>query len=99
MMLAGLRSLLFVPAHRHDLADAIILDLEDGLPAAEKVAGRAALSRLAEVMARQGLPVIVRPNPLSAGGDADIPAAVATGAAALMIPKVEHSATAIGSID
>ena len=91
------RSILFVPGHRPDRfakalatgADAVVIDLEDAVPAAEKQAARAAA--LARPAAPAGIALGIRMNPLpTADGIADLAALL--GAAApdfLMLPKVE----------
>jgi citrate lyase beta subunit len=91
------RSILFVPGHRPDRfakalatgADAVVIDLEDAVPAAEKPAARAAA--LARPAAPAGIALGIRMNPLpTADGIADLAALL--GAAApdfLMLPKVE----------
>lgn len=103
------RSLLFVPANkptwvakalRHDL-DALILDLEDAVPADDKATARAGLAdAVAEV--RETAPhvgVIIRPNAWStAEAPADLEAAVLAGADALLVPKVDDLA-AVRSLD
>lgn len=91
------RSLLYVPAHAERFiarahergADAIILDLEDAVPEADKDSAR---DRLAETVARvgqAGAQVFVR---LNAGGRraADAAAATAAGAAGLVLAKAER---------
>jgi citrate lyase subunit beta/citryl-CoA lyase len=92
------RSLLFMPASRPDFvakahlrgADAIILDLEDGVAAKDKAAARAALARMHADLTAQGLPVWVRVNALDHGGreDLDVIAALPE-APIVMLPKVE----------
>lgn len=73
-----LRSLLFVPGHRHDMipkaagsgADAIILDLEDAVAPGEKPAGRRIVAESLDgalAGASQGLAVFVRVNGLDSG--------------------------------
>lgn len=91
------RSILFVAGHRPDRfakalatgADAVVIDLEDAVPPAEKPAARAAA--LARPAAPTGIALGIRMNPLpTADGIADL--AGLLGAAApdfLMLPKVE----------
>ena len=63
-----IRSLLYVPANQprfiakaHERgADAIILDLEDAVPAGEKDAARAALAEAVPAVGRNGAKVFVR---------------------------------------
>lgn len=90
------RSLLYVPANndrylhgagRYD-ADAIILDLEDSIAAAEKAAARAVLPSAIAMMNGQGFDVVVRVN---SGVVEDIEAAVAAMAFAIDLPKVTNA--------
>jgi len=90
-----LRSALFVPANRGDYrdraiesgADAVILDLEDAVPAPERGAARAALPDW--FTGAGGPAVCVRINALADGCLADdLEAAVQPGLVAVMIPKV-----------
>lgn len=90
------RSLLYVPANvprfvdrAHERgADAIILDLEDSVPMAEKAAARAALAEAAVKVARNGAQVLVRINQPLALAVPDIEAAMAARVTGLMITKV-----------
>ncbi len=92
------RSLLFIPASRPDFvakahlrgADAIILDLEDGVAAADKGAARSALASIQADLLSQGQAVWVRINALDQGGaeDLDVIAELAQ-APTVMLPKVE----------
>jgi (S)-citramalyl-CoA lyase len=94
------RSILFVPGHRPDRfakalatgADAVVIDLEDAVPPAEKSAARQAV--LARPAAPAGVALGVRMNALpSPEGIADLAALI--GAAApdfLLLPKVEAAA-------
>lgn len=103
------RSLLFVPANkpswvakalRNDL-DALILDLEDAVPGAEKATARRGLAdAVAEVRATAPhVGVVVRPNAWTTPeGPADLEAAVHAGADALLVPKVDDLA-AIRTLD
>ncbi len=89
------RSLLYVPANvprfverAHERgADAIILDLEDSVPPAQKAEARAALAEAAGKVARNGAGVLVRINQPLALAVPDIEAAIAAGVAGLMITK------------
>ena len=97
----ALRSLLFVPGDRPERfdkaaasgADALILDLEDSVSAANKAAARAAIAaRLADPAAR--LPIFVRVNPLDGpfvGGDLAALAGLCPDG--LMLPKAEGAAS------
>jgi citrate lyase subunit beta / citryl-CoA lyase len=93
------RSMLFVPvtvtkfvaraAERG--ADALILDLEDSVPAAEKPRGRALLQEAAATVAQKGADVVVRINRPWRMALADIEAAVSPRVQALMLTKVESA--------
>jgi len=81
---AGLRSLLFVPGGRADMiakvgrasADAVVLDLEDAVAAADKDAARATVVKALETLeVRDGTLVLVRVNvPGGPWFDADLAA-------------------------
>ena len=93
------RSILFVPGNRPDWIDkapkygpdALILDLEDAVPIAEKAKARktvrAGIGRLHE----RGVPIVVRVNGVNTGLTAeDIEAVVTAGLVAVAIPKLER---------
>ncbi len=93
------RSMLFVPGHKASWADkavaagadAVILDLEDSVPAGDKAEARstvrATIQRLHEGGVRSD--VWVRPNSLSSGlFGADVEAVLTPGLAGLFLPKV-----------
>ncbi|WP_333735888.1 HpcH/HpaI aldolase/citrate lyase family protein [Streptomyces sp. IBSBF 2806] len=98
-----LRSLLFVPGTRTDWlpkaraagADAAVLDLEDAVPAADKLAARA---QVADAIARaaaepadrvEGMALFVRVNPLDGwAGAEELRAVVRPGLAGIVLPKV-----------
>ena len=90
------KSLLFVPASRLDMAahahergaDAVILDLEDGVAAADRPAARAALNSLLAGLERNGVPALVRINSLESGGVLDIEALANRFTPPLLLPKV-----------
>jgi len=89
-----LRSLLYVPAHSarfiaraHERgADAIVLDLEDAVPEAEKSAARDKLAATIASVTRNGAAAFVRINAGTRQRD-DAVAAVRAGADGLFIPK------------
>lgn len=89
-----LRSLLYVPAHSERFiskahergADAIILDLEDAVPEAEKSAARDALGGTIASVTRNGAAAFVRVNAGARQGE-DALAACRAGAHGLFIPK------------
>lgn len=95
-----LRTLLFVPANQPRLldkaptlpADALLLDLEDAVPLAEKDAARRAVQAYVPTIA--GKPVWVRVNGVASGQlAADLDALVGVrGLAGLMLPKPEAPA-------
>lgn len=91
-----LRSFLYVPAHSERFlakahergADAIILDLEDAVPEADKDRARHALADAANSVSRNGAKVFVRVN----SGErrrADAEAATRAGATGLVLAKAE----------
>ncbi len=94
----GHRSLLFVPGHRESMlakasdlgADAIVFDLEDSVPPAEKSAAR---DRVAGTLARwpaDGPAPFVRIRPPSTGGLADDIRVILTHpSAGAIVPKVD----------
>ena len=90
------RSLLFVPASRLDMAerahelgaDAIILDLEDGVAQANRPAARNTLGSLLAELQRKGIQTLVRINSLEDGGALDIKAIPDAFSPPLLLPKV-----------
>ena len=90
----ALRSMIFIPGHRHDLlpkavrsgADAVIVDLEDAVAPGEKPKARAGLAELPDA----AIPLYVRTN----GPDTemfwdDVVATGRAGVAGLVVPKAE----------
>lgn len=98
--IAQQRSWLFGPAHDAAAfdamcacpADALILDLEDFTPPPARAQARHDLA--ARVAAGQGAGKLmaVRINPLEAGGNADLAAAMGAGAAVIALPMAETAA-------
>jgi citrate lyase subunit beta/citryl-CoA lyase len=96
------RSFLFVPGNRPERfekavragADAVILDLEDAVPAAEKDSARDAIRTQWPALAALGLPLLVRINADGrAAFDADVALLAALpGLAGVMLPKAESAA-------
>jgi citrate lyase subunit beta/citryl-CoA lyase len=93
------RSALYVPsnvprfidgAHRRG-ADAIIVDLEDSVPLAERPAARRDLQATAENVARGGADVIVRINRPWRQAMLDLEAAIGPRVAALAVTKVDSA--------
>ncbi len=93
------RSLLFVPVIAKRFvdgaasrgADAIILDLEDSVPPAEKPRARTLLQEAAEIVSRGGADVLVRINRPLRLAIADIEAAISPRVHALALPKVDSA--------
>jgi len=91
------RSILFVPAHVQKYwakaaaseADAVQLDLEDSVPEGLKQAAREALPQAVPLLRQQGKAVLVRINRALPLAVADLQAAVACGADAISLTKVE----------
>lgn len=93
------RSILFVPGNRPDWIDkapqygpdALILDLEDAVPVAEKAEARAVVRAGIERSRARGVPIVVRVNGLNTGltGE-DVEAVVTAGLVAIAIPKLER---------
>jgi len=94
------RSLLYVPANNRRFidkahtrgADAVILDLEDSVPAAERDKARAMLRESAETAGQRGADVVVRVNRPDAEAMRDLDAAVIPEVTALMLPKCDDAA-------
>lgn len=100
--LADARSFLFVPGNRPERfekavrsgADAIVLDLEDAVPPAEKAAARDAVARRWDQLRALGTALVVRINPLEhALGQEDLAfLSQLTDVTAVMVPKAESAA-------
>lgn len=96
------RSILFVPGHRPSWADkaaaagadCVVLDLEDSVPEAEKVAARATVAEsIARVRAAHPqIGLLVRVNPLATRlTGADLEAVVVPGLNGIFAPKIEKA--------
>lgn len=94
-----LRTLLFVPGNRERMferahsanADALILDLEDAVPAGEKRAARGLVRGAVTALAKTGQRVFVRLNGIDSGQTrVDVQAVVRKGLAGVVLPKVER---------
>ncbi len=72
-------------------ADAIILDLEDSVASANKSLARANLAEASELLARQGMAVLVRVNGDADLLDEDLNAAIGKHVHGLVVPKVESA--------
>ncbi len=94
-----MRSALFVPladdrflAKAHERgADALLLDLEDSVPPAHKLAARARLPEAARRLAASGATVMVRVNSLPELVADDLKAAAQSPVVAVFLPKVESA--------
>jgi citrate lyase subunit beta/citryl-CoA lyase len=94
-----MRSALFVPladerfiAKAHERgADALLLDLEDSVPPAQKLAARARLPEAARQLAAQGATVMVRVNSAPEWAADDLKAAAQSAVSAVFLPKVESA--------
>lgn len=104
------RSLLYVPATNERFArkaavsgaDAVILDLEDSVPLAEKPRARALLAAHAALVRAGGADIVVRINRPWRQALADLEAAVIPGISALKLPKVDsagHVTALAGIVD
>jgi citrate lyase subunit beta / citryl-CoA lyase len=97
--LSCLRSALFVPladerflARAHERgADALLLDLEDSVPPAQKAAARARLPDAARQLSARGATVMVRVNSTPDHLAEDLKAAAQSPVAAVFLPKVESA--------
>ncbi|WP_077001729.1 CoA ester lyase [Variovorax sp. KK3] len=99
--LAAARSFLFVPGNRPERfdkalqsgADAIVVDLEDSVPAAAKAAAREAIAGHWSALTQQHVPLVLRINPADgASGRQDLEWLAGLGApAAVMVPKAESA--------
>lgn len=99
-MTLGWRSLLFAAADdRARLAkiatrgaDAVILDLEDAIPAKRKATALVGLPDMIDSLAAQGCTLVVRINAGWRAAIAELPIVVRSDVAAIMVPKVENAA-------
>jgi len=93
------RSLLYVPTIQPRFieraaergADAVILDLEDSVPPAEKPRGRAALPDAIRQVSRKGADVVVRCNRPVRELVKDLDAAIVPGVRAVALPKLDSA--------
>ena len=94
-----LRSLLFVPGNRPDLAakaprsdpDGVVLDLEDAVPPGDKVEAREAVAEAAGALSIH-VPVYVRVNPPGTPWHAEDVANLPAPIAGVVVPKLESAA-------
>jgi citrate lyase subunit beta/citryl-CoA lyase len=71
-------------------ADAVILDLEDSVSPEEKDAARILVARAIETLNFGDSEVMVRINPIHAGGRIDLPVILAAGPDSIVVPKCER---------
>ena len=91
-----IRSFMFVPGNREGWidkcpasgADAVILDLEDSVPLAEKASARAGVAAAAATVAAQGLDVLVRINRPWRLAVRDLEDSVCAAVHSIAVPKV-----------
>jgi citrate lyase subunit beta / citryl-CoA lyase len=91
------RSRIYLPGNRprmiqkgpHLGADAVILDLEDSVSPEEKDAARILVARAIQALDFGESEVMVRINPIHAGGLVDLPLVLASGPDAIVVPKCE----------
>jgi citrate lyase subunit beta/citryl-CoA lyase len=87
--------MLYVPAHRRDwvgkairvMPDAVILDVEDSVPPANKPQARENLHGAIEELAAAGVAPFVRVNAVGEGADVDVAAAMHKQLAGVKLPK------------
>lgn len=92
------RSLLFIPANNWkmlnkaatEMEDAVLIDLEDACPVAERETGRIFARDIAPILKSKGIDVLVRVNSLSSGATAeDLRIIVTKDLDGIMLPKAE----------
>jgi citrate lyase subunit beta/citryl-CoA lyase len=96
---ATIHSLLFVPALNDRFiasahtrgADGVIFDLEDSISLDRKAAARDALASAVARVRPHGLPLLVRVNNAPDLLEQDLQAAVAAGADAILLPKIDNA--------
>lgn len=92
-----IRSMLFIPANKLNWVekvarfrpDAVILDLEDAVPASAKDAARQTAREGLALLSRQQIRAFVRVNALAEGCASDLAAVVCNDLDGVMLPKVE----------
>lgn len=105
-MTASWRSLLYVPAHverfvaspRIAEADAVILDLQDGVPPDAKDQARQRMASAATQIRALGPDILVRINETPSEAEADLIACVDAGIGTLVVPQV-RSASQVRTLD
>ena len=93
-----LRSMLYIPANSQrmisraasELEDAVILDLEDAVPATEKETGRILARDAIPMLEDAGIDIFIRVNSVGTGlTEEDVSYTVAKGLDGIMLPKTE----------
>ena len=105
-LLASARTFLFVPGTRAERfekavrsgADAVVLDLEDSVPLAEKLLARETIAGMWADLQMQGVPLVVRINALhlQTGQDDLHWLSILNGLAGVMVPKAESASALAG---
>jgi citrate lyase subunit beta/citryl-CoA lyase len=91
--------MLFVPGHQSERVrktprfapDAVVVDLEDSVPPAEKLRARALMAEHIAFLKAEEVPVVVRTNGMTEGARDDLAACVVPGLAAIMLPKADNA--------
>ena len=95
-----LRSMLYVPGNRQDMcrkavqspADAVVLDLEDGVPPAEKQTACRLVKEYLDELSQCGKKAFVRVNPLSSGlTQVELKELVGPGLDGVSLPKINSA--------
>ena len=76
-------------------ADLIVLDLEDGVAFAAKATARAALAEAVPALVARGATIYIRVNNVPELLDEDLQRAVQSGAAGVVVPKLESAAEVV----
>ena len=92
-----LRSMLFVPGHMPDRVrktprfspDAVVVDLEDSVPPAEKPRARQLMADSIAFLKAERMPVVVRINGMTESAREDLAACVVPGLTTIMLPKAD----------
>jgi len=105
-MMWPLHSMLFIPAHKIDWVrtvsrfkpDSVVIDLEDSVPPARKVAARATCREGIGLLREMRIPAFVRINAWPEGGRDDVLAVATPGFSGVMLPKA-HDVSQIRELD
>ena len=93
-----LRSMLFVPGHMPERVrktprfspDAVVVDLEDAVPPAEKPRARELMADNIAFLHAEGIPAVVRINGMTESAREDLACCVCRGVYAIMLPKADN---------